>query len=89
MRIPVRVVGEKTVGVLMGDGSSVQLTDVLQNDALNLGDVLVTTGGEGIMSAGLVVGQVSALSGSAADVTKGASVELLASYDSMVFVGGW
>lgn len=86
MRIPVRVVGETTMGVLVGDGEKAELMEVLQTEPLKEGDMLVTGGGEGEFPEGLVVGQVEKLTGSAADVTRGAEVNLLAENETIVLI---
>lgn len=86
MNIPVRVVGEKSTGLVVGDGSQANLSEVLQAENLKSGDVLVTTGSDDKYPEGLVVGQVKSLSGDHADVTKGGVVELVAKYDNIVFV---
>jgi rod shape-determining protein MreC len=87
VRLSVRVVGEKTTGVLVGDGRNAVFREVLQAEPLKVGDVLVTTGADGNYPEGLVVGQVVQLVGNASDVTKAAMVDFLYDPTSMVVVG--
>jgi hypothetical protein len=79
-RVAVRVLGAAASGLLVGDGVKANLEGVLQEEPLQAGDYLVTSGADGIYPEGLVVGQVSAVDQDLADVTKGGSLELLGSF---------
>jgi rod shape-determining protein MreC len=85
-RIGVKVQGRDTQGVLVGDGARAVLTEVLQNETLVPGDVIVTLGSEGLFPAGLVVGTVGEIQSKAADATQQAKVELLASPEYLVIL---
>ncbi len=84
--VGVRVLGDVTVGVMAGDGFRGILQEVLQTDPLDVDDVLVTTGSEGIYPDGIVVGVVESLEGDASDVTKGGVVRLEGDTSGTVFV---
>ena len=84
--IGVRVVGESTSGMTEGMGGTVRLTDVLQQEVLNQGDMVVTSGKDGIYPDGLMIGEVVELTGSQADITKGADIDWLATNEGMVIV---
>ena len=60
------------------------MVGVLQAEILGTGDILVTSGADGIYPPGLVVGQVIQLQGKPEDVTKGGSIELLAARNGWV-----
>lgn len=85
-RLPVRVVGSNAAGMLLGSGGQVELRDVLQEEGVRVGDILETSGKDGVLPVGLVVGQVTELTGDAADVTQTARVALLADMDHLVAV---
>jgi rod shape-determining protein MreC len=77
-RVQVQTVKGTTKGIVEGNGGNATLVGVLQSELLVSGDILVTTGTDGIYPPGLVVGQVTVLQGKPEDVTKGGIVELLA-----------
>lgn len=76
-QIGVRVLNKTTTGIISGDGVSAKITGVLQSDSLELGDVVVTSGADELYPEGLVVGEVTGLSGEAAEVTKGGDLSLM------------
>lgn len=86
VRIPVRLIGKSTQGILTGDGLGINLTEVLQAESLNVGDIIVTAGGEGDYPEGLVIGQVTELTGKAAEITKGAQIKPLSDLKGAVFI---
>ena len=76
--ISARIIGKSTTGVLRGDGFRTEMIEVVQSDSLDIGDVLVTSGVNGIYPKDTVVGEVTSLLGNASDITKGAGVALYA-----------
>lgn len=74
--VSVRIVGTSTGGIATGDGFRVVMTEVLQADPLEVGDIVITTGAEGIYPEGVVIGQVTELVGDPSDVTKSAIIDL-------------
>ena len=77
-RISVRLMSYTTEGIVVGDGVNVGISEVLQEDRLEIGDVLVTTGQDGVYKPGIIVGQVVELLGQKSDVVKSGGVELMA-----------
>jgi len=86
VKVGVRVMGKVTTGVIVGTGGQVQLQEVLQSEDLVGGDVVVTSGADGLYPRGLVVGEVEELTGKRADVTKGGVVKLYAKKEGVVVV---
>lgn len=80
-RIAVQTQTGFSKGIVTGNGlaGKAVLTEVLQSEPLEVGDILVTTGVDGGYPPGLVVGQVMSLTGDLEDVTRGGMVSLLAS----------
>ena len=82
-RMAVKLAGLNTTGVLTGKGETVVLEGVLQAELLRDGDVVVTSGADTLYPPEIVVGVVSQVLGEAADLTKGAAVELTAAGEAV------
>lgn len=85
-RIAVKISRKPTAGILVGKGDKVILDGALQAESLEVGDVVVTSGSDGMYPPGLVVGTVAQIMHQPAEVTKQALVEILASTGSAVLV---
>lgn len=86
VRMGVLVGNARVSGILVGDGAAAQVVDVLQTDPLSVGDIVVTSGEFDEYPAGLVIGEISQLTGQQAEVTKGGIVELRGRADGLVKV---
>lgn len=87
MRVPVRVLGMTTAGILLGKGGEVVVENVEQHDSLAAGDILVTSGIDELFLPDLVVGRVVQVFGDQADVYKTVRVELATTTDEeIVFI---
>jgi rod shape-determining protein MreC len=85
-RIPVKLVGARTEGILVGQGGTVEVTEVLQEDRLDQGSVVVTSGRDGGYLPGIVVGEVMGVGGEIAEVYKTAKLEPLTDYTKLKVV---
>ena len=83
-RVQVQTIAGTTKGIVEGKGGGAVLVGVLQSEILQIGDILVTSGADGVYPPGLVVGQVLQLQGKPEDVTKGGTVELLSQRNGWV-----
>lgn len=90
-RVAGSLVEKSTQGIIAGTGDGVELTSVLVEDELEVGDV-VETAGVDEAAAQLLVGRVVEVRGQASDVHKIAKVEPLVDYGKLetvfVIVGG-
>lgn len=85
-RIAVVLLDSDIRAVLVGDGTRAELNELLQDAQVQVGDVVVTNGEDGVYPAGLVVAQVTQISGISSDVTKKAAVDLMGDTTHRVFV---
>lgn len=87
-KIPVYLSQTKAQGILVGQyGTKAMLINVLQEDRLVAGDLILTTGEAGFPR-GLLIGKISKINKKASDIYQQAEVELLLSYPELetVFV---
>jgi len=84
--IAVRLSGRSTTGILRGTGTLAEITEVLQTDTMHVGDLVVTHGTDELYPPGMAIGQVFELTGKAADVTKGATIQILGSTEGNLFI---
>jgi cell shape-determining protein MreC len=84
--VPAQTVSGMARGVVYFDGNAIVFGEVLQTEALEIGDIVVTGGASGLLPTGLVVGQVTAVEGDQADVTKKGILKLLAQDQGWVAV---
>lgn len=80
-RLAVETSSGRAHGILESRGSTVQMTEILQTESIEVGDVVVTSGLDEMAPPQLVIGQVVRVIGNPADPTKSAEVELLAAQD--------
>lgn len=80
--VPVKT-NRGALGVIRAVGSDVVISEVLTTEPLAVGDVVITSGVDGLLPPDLVVGQVISLTGRPEDVVKGGVVEVPA------FTSGW
>ncbi|HWS24763.1 MAG TPA: rod shape-determining protein MreC [Anaerolineales bacterium] len=76
-RIPAQTVSGGAKGVVYFDGTKVVFGEVLQTEQLEVGEIVVTGGVGGVLPTGLAIGQVVAIEGREADVTKTGVLKLL------------
>ncbi len=85
-KIPAQTVGGGAKGVVFSKGNEVIFADVLQTEQLAVGDIVVTSGIDGGLPAGLVIGQVMQVEEDAASVTKTGLLDLLAAHQGWVAI---
>lgn len=85
-KIPAQTVSGSAKGVVFFDGSAVVFGEVLQSEPLAVGEIVVTGGAGGQLPARLVIGQITAIAGDEADVTKKGIVQLLFQQEGWVAI---
>jgi hypothetical protein len=73
--VPVKT-NRGALGVVMASGDDVVISEVLATEPLAVGDVVITSGIDGLLPPDLVIGQVTELTGRLEDVTKGGVLEV-------------
>lgn len=81
-----KISGRETKGIVVGDGGSAYLTEVLSSEELEVGDLVVTDGTDEKYPPNIVIGEIAEISATAADVTKRALVTLTATPRGLVWV---
>ncbi len=79
----------KTEGLAKGEfGTAVIMERVLPDESVNVGDTVVTSGRDGKVFPGFLVGEVTQVSGESAEVLRNASVKVLLDFENLgkVFV---
>ncbi len=80
---------DRARGLVRGQyGTAVMLERILPTEQVVVGETIITSGEDGKFEKGLILGKVKKILGQAADVFKGAELELLVDFDSLeeVFV---
>lgn len=84
--VSVRIVGRSTGGIAVGDGFRVQMSEVLQTEILEVGDIVISTGTDGIYPEGIVLGQITELLGDPSDITKAGIIDIFAQSNTKALV---
>ncbi|MFZ5425296.1 MAG: rod shape-determining protein MreC [Patescibacteria group bacterium] len=82
-------ISNKTEGLARGQfGTSIAMTRILPNEEINVNDIIVTSGKDGLFEPGLIVGKVASVSEISAEPLKNAYLDILVDISNLnrVFV---